>query len=42
MAREKGDPEIIATALRMRLGGATQRLGFYIIPSALVSSRSAV
>jgi putative peptidoglycan lipid II flippase len=35
MARERGDPETVATALRIRLGGATQRLGFYIIPSAL-------
>ena len=25
----------VASALRVRLGGATQRLGFYIIPSAL-------
>jgi putative peptidoglycan lipid II flippase len=35
MASERGDAETIATALRIRLGGATQRLGFYIVPSAL-------
>jgi putative peptidoglycan lipid II flippase len=35
MARERGDPETVATALRLRLSGATQRLAFYIVPSAL-------
>lgn len=35
MASERGDPETVAMALRIRLGGATQRLGYYIIPSAL-------
>lgn len=35
MARERGDPQAIATALRIRLTGATQRLAYYIVPSAL-------
>ena len=35
MSSERGDPATVAMALRIRLGGATQRLGFYIIPSAL-------
>lgn len=35
MAREKGDPETIAMALRIRLDAATQRLAYYIIPSAM-------
>jgi putative peptidoglycan lipid II flippase len=35
MSSERGDPQAVASALRIRLGGATQRLGFYIIPSAL-------
>lgn len=35
MARERGDPASVATALRIRLTGATQRLAFYIVPSAL-------
>jgi putative peptidoglycan lipid II flippase len=35
MSRERGDPETVATALRIRLTGATQRLAFYIVPSAL-------
>ena len=35
MARERGDPATVATALRVRLTGATQRLAFYIVPSAL-------
>ncbi|MES1259947.1 MAG: murein biosynthesis integral membrane protein MurJ [Gemmatimonadota bacterium] len=35
MARERGDAATIATALRLRLSGATQRLAFYIVPSAL-------
>ena len=35
MAAERGDAQTVATALRLRLGGATQRLGFYIIPSAI-------
>jgi putative peptidoglycan lipid II flippase len=35
MARERGDAATIATALRVRLSGATQRLAFYIVPSAL-------
>lgn len=30
-----GDPEKIAHALRLRLTGATQRLAFYIVPSAV-------
>ena len=35
MARERGDAETIAKALRIRLVGATQQLAFYIVPSAL-------
>ena len=35
MSRERGDPATVATALRVRLSGATQRLAFYIVPSAL-------
>jgi putative peptidoglycan lipid II flippase len=35
MARERGDPATVAAALRIRLMGATQRLAFYIVPSAL-------
>jgi len=35
MARERGDPATVAAALRVRLTGATQRLAFYIVPSAL-------
>ncbi|HEY4321167.1 MAG TPA: murein biosynthesis integral membrane protein MurJ [Gemmatimonadales bacterium] len=35
MARERGDPETVAKALRIRLSGATQRLAFYIVPSAM-------
>jgi len=35
MARERGDAATVATALRLRLAGATQRLAFYIVPSAL-------
>ncbi len=35
MSSERGDPATVAMALRIRLGGATQRLGYYIIPSAL-------
>jgi putative peptidoglycan lipid II flippase len=35
MARETGDMETVAKALRIRLTGATQRLAFYIVPSAL-------
>lgn len=35
MARERGDVETVAKALRIRLTGATQRLAYYIVPSAL-------
>ena len=35
MARERGDADAVASALRIRLTGATQRLAFYIVPSAL-------
>jgi putative peptidoglycan lipid II flippase len=35
MARERGDPETVAAALRTRLSGATERLAFYIVPSAV-------
>jgi len=35
MARERGDPESIANALRIRLDAATQRLAYYIVPSAV-------
>ena len=35
MARERGDAATVASALRIRLTGATQRLAFYIVPSAL-------
>ncbi|MGH7594505.1 MAG: murein biosynthesis integral membrane protein MurJ [Gemmatimonadales bacterium] len=35
MSRERGDPATVATALRIRLTGATQRLAYYIVPSAL-------
>jgi len=35
MARERGDAATVAAALRIRLMGATQRLAFYIVPSAL-------
>lgn len=35
MSRERGDPETIAGSLRVRLDAATQRLAFYIVPSAV-------
>ncbi len=35
MSRERGDSATIAAALRIRLSGATQRLAYYIVPSAL-------
>jgi putative peptidoglycan lipid II flippase len=35
MSRETGDELSIATALRIRLDAATQRLAFYIVPSAM-------
>ncbi len=35
MSREQGDPETIARAIRVRLDAATQRLAFYIVPSAV-------
>jgi putative peptidoglycan lipid II flippase len=35
MSREQGDPDTIAKALRIRLGAATQRLAYYIVPSAM-------
>ena len=35
MARERGDAATVSAALRVRLMGATQRLAFYIVPSAL-------
>lgn len=35
MARETGDPGTAAMALRIRLDAATQRLAFYIVPSAV-------
>lgn len=35
MARERGDPRTVAMALRIRLDAATQRLAFYIVPSAM-------
>ncbi len=35
MARERGDAATVSAALRIRLMGATQRLAFYIVPSAL-------
>ncbi len=35
MSREQGDSDTVAKALRIRLGAATQRLAFYIVPSAV-------
>lgn len=35
MSREKGDDATVAMALRIRLDAATQRLAFYIVPSAM-------
>ncbi len=35
MARERGDAESVASALRVRLDAATQRLAYYIVPSAM-------
>lgn len=34
MSREGGDPDTLAHALRVRLDAATQRLAYYIVPSA--------
>ncbi len=35
MARERGNVDEVAAALRHRLSGATERLAFYIVPSAV-------
>jgi putative peptidoglycan lipid II flippase len=35
MAREQGDAGTVAAALRIRLDAATQRLAYYIVPSAM-------
>jgi putative peptidoglycan lipid II flippase len=35
MARERGDAATVANALRIRMTGATQRLAYYIVPSAV-------
>ncbi|MGH7583048.1 MAG: murein biosynthesis integral membrane protein MurJ [Gemmatimonadales bacterium] len=35
MSREHGEPEAVARALRVRLADATERLAFYIVPSAV-------
>jgi putative peptidoglycan lipid II flippase len=35
MARERGDAATVAAALRVRLDAATQRLAYYIVPSAM-------
>lgn len=35
MSRERGDTDTIAGSLRVRLDAATQRLAFYIVPSAV-------
>ncbi len=35
MARERGDDATVASALRIRLDAATQRLAYYIVPSAM-------
>ncbi len=35
MARERGDLSAVASALRVRLDAATQRLAYYIVPSAV-------
>jgi putative peptidoglycan lipid II flippase len=35
MSRQRGDPAAVAAALRIRLDAATQRLAFYIVPSAM-------
>lgn len=35
MARERGDASTVASALRVRLDAATQRLAFYIVPSSM-------
>lgn len=35
MSRERGDATAVAGALRIRLDAATQRLAFYIVPSAM-------
>ncbi|MEO8479589.1 MAG: murein biosynthesis integral membrane protein MurJ [Gemmatimonadota bacterium] len=35
MSRERGDDATVAMALRIRLDAATQRLAFYIVPSAM-------
>lgn len=35
MARERGDAATVSAALRVRLDAATQRLAYYIVPSAM-------
>ena len=35
MARERGDTESIARAIRVRLDAATQRVAYYVVPSAV-------
>lgn len=35
MARQRGDPEAVASALRVRLDASTQRVAYYIVPSAV-------
>lgn len=35
MSRQRGDAATVAAALRVRLDAATQRLAFYIVPSAM-------
>lgn len=35
MARERGDQATVSAALRVRLDAATQRLAYYIVPSAM-------
>jgi putative peptidoglycan lipid II flippase len=35
MARDCGDPDLVQSRLRVRLDAATQRLAFYIVPSAV-------
>lgn len=35
MARERGDPASVARALRVRLDAATQRVAYYVVPSAV-------
>lgn len=35
MARERGDVEAVARAIRVRLDAATQRVAYYVVPSAV-------